>query len=72
MLQQLIESLVPIILSELDKVVDNKSGNRSAWVGAVVNEVLSLLSNKIPSWIKADEAKIVTLIEDAVSKYLKI
>jgi hypothetical protein len=72
MLETLISTLVPFVVTEAEKLLGSSSNSEShAWVNSMVDDIFKLIGDKyIPGWLQPEEAALKQMIEDALSKVL--
>jgi hypothetical protein len=70
LLEGLIQSLIPFLVAEAEKIVGGNSGNTQDWIKAMVQELFALIQKYIPQFLQPEEAVVEKLIADALAKIL--
>ncbi len=68
--EQIISALLPMIIKELEKIVNSSPDASQAWITGMVNEIVSFVSKVSPSWLIPTEQELGVLIADLLSKVM--
>jgi len=69
-MKDIIEALVPVLLAEAEQAIGAQPSTNQAWIAGLVNEMMSLIGKKVPSWLLPSEQELAVLVEDAIAKVL--
>jgi hypothetical protein len=74
-LEKLLESLIPLLVLEAEKIFsrgdENHGEKKHAWVTAMITEdVVPMLEKRLPDFLKPDAAHLAQLIDDGIEKAL--
>jgi hypothetical protein len=67
MLQGLVDALLPTLVQEAETLLGSKPQSND-WITGLVQEIASLLGNKLPGWLQPEMDEIEALIEAGLEK----